>query len=609
MKSLARELKSLGRSIDEAAGGRDARGYFAAWRRVLWLFREENRHRTDPEPRSGEPEYKKLWELAGQALIELGGQAEPSLATVDQYDHLIYGPMLGVSDEGSAAAAIRKGALASPKCSHLRPPAPLTVGVAHDAERLGAIGEVVVGPQEYRDIRLACLGRILSTTNVGTRVNLRNFSDPPVVKIKSEGSAANIAAARHKLQKLFEPFWKTPSGRPRHLTVLLQFDEVGTPHEREVVFKKVAAAVASGAFCDPRVHRLGLAAVVHGEGRLEQARAAVALARRCGLDEIALDGRPLPVSGDVISLSGLLALFEPAELESLLRHAADNRVHVMAKQRVDPQTTARHVWASLMVARNMGMDLGKYGLLPLTFEQQKEVIARIQYWITDWCAAPVCYIDYPLVTMQKVYYGQTLPAGIKQWLDMVRDLRVRVVLIDTANKALGRHLLKELPDDVRGILSLDEIRDVDAHARKLKIKTLWAGGISVPQAWLFGRLGVFGVYVTTAAAALRPLSRRAQRDPGLAAEREPQPEAVARVKLLLEAGFLAGQFEKRGMRTEAEQLGAAARDLLALLEKPGAKQKEKERQEKVLHELATTAWGSHFAERVSERKPRSRSQS
>ena len=73
------------------------------------------------------------------------------------------------------------------------------------------------------------------------------------------------------------------------------------------------------------------------------------------------------------------------------------------------------------------------------------------------------------------------------------------------------------------------------------MKVLWAGGITLPQAYTFGRLGVFGVYVTSAAAAVEPVDRHYGRDPFLTASREPQPEAVARVKLLLEAGFLVGR--------------------------------------------------------------------
>jgi hypothetical protein len=60
----------------------------------------------------------------------------------------------------------------------------------------------------------------------------------------------------------------------------------------------------------------------------------------------------------------------------------------------------------------------------------------------------------------------------------------------------------------------------------------------LPQAYTLGRLGVFGLYVTSAAASLMPLDAKTRRDPGMLGIREPQAPAVARVKLLIEAGFL-----------------------------------------------------------------------
>ena len=60
-------------------------------------------------------------------------------------------PFLGVSDEGSAGAEIWNAAFESPKvCALLKSDrrTPLIVGIAVDAERLGGIGELAVGPEE-----------------------------------------------------------------------------------------------------------------------------------------------------------------------------------------------------------------------------------------------------------------------------------------------------------------------------------------------------------------------------------------------------------------------------------------------------------------------------
>ena len=76
--------------------------------------------------------------------------------------------------------------------------------------------------------------------------------------------------------------------------------------------------------------------------------------------------------------------FGPYELDEILEHGGQHGIHVVSRDRVDPQTTARHVWTGLAVARSMGLELGKYGLVPLTFEDQKQVVARIQYWFPHW---------------------------------------------------------------------------------------------------------------------------------------------------------------------------------------------------------------------------------
>lgn len=569
MTAAADRITELERAIERAAADRDARAVAAGWRAVLDHFFEVSGSRPDPEPAAGEDDYRRLWELARLAMANLGGQAEPALQTLADYDPARYGPMLGVSDEGSATAAIRHGALAAPKAVALGRCTPLTLGIAHDAERLGAVGEVAVGPDEFATIRLAARGRVLTTTNVGTRVNLRLFLDPPEVRVRPGG----VEKAVEQLEASFAPFFHTPSGRARSLTVLVRFDPKVPARQQKAALSHLQAAVAAGTFCNPKRHCLGLF-INPGLGKKAAARvrAGIDLATAAGVGEVAVAG----LHDD---------RFEPGELAEILKYAAGQKVKVGPRDRVDPQTTARHVWTGLAMARNMGLELGKYGLVPLTFEDQKEVIARIQYWFPTWCAAPVYYIDYPLVTRTDVFAEDRLTQGIRRWLEMVGKLGVRVVLIDTAKKSQKRYILKDSPDDARGFLTAGEITALTAFAGEQGVKALWAGGITVPQAYTFGRLGVFGVYVTSAAASLVPLGRKERRDPFLVGLREPQPGAIARVKLLLEAGFLAG----RG----ANQLAAGAEALLAAV---AAKDEPAiARAEAALHPEVVRAWRTHLA--------------
>jgi hypothetical protein len=213
----------------------------------------------------------------------------------------------------------------------------------------------------------------------------------------------------------------------------------------------------------------------------------------------------------------------------------------------------------------------------------------------------VCYIDYPIITTRRVYYGKTLAEGIQRWLEMVRTLRVRVVLIDTAKKSEGRRLLKDDLNDDRGILTMKEIGALDSFAQKLGIKTLWAGGISMAQAFTFGKLQVFGLYVTSAAASPQPLRGRARLDPALAAEREPNPAMVACVKLLIEAGFLVSRLRADGLTSQSNELAAAADELISVLGKEGAG-KERQGRQRELYSLAVSAWTKYIGRHTNNRK-------
>src|SRR5947208_13256087 len=100
MAPSATELSRLDRRIEETARDRASAGHFAAWRDVLEYFDRINSNRDDPEPRKGETNYLRLWDLAKRAMVNLGGQVEPSLVTLADYDHERNGPLLGVSNEG-----------------------------------------------------------------------------------------------------------------------------------------------------------------------------------------------------------------------------------------------------------------------------------------------------------------------------------------------------------------------------------------------------------------------------------------------------------------------------------------------------------------------------
>lgn len=512
-------------AAEQAMAAGDSLASATAWRNLLTAFYDAANKRPDPEPDESDSDYRTQWNLAYLAMLHLGGDLAPALTTMADYNSDRYGPMLGVSDEGSATAAIRQGARAAPKAIAMRTCPPLALGVTHDAERLGAIGEVAVGPDEYATIRLAARGRVLTSTNVGTRVNRRLYQASPRVTLKS----TELATAEKLLTAAFTPFARTVSGRARQVTVYVGFSAKFPADRCEFILKSLQQAVMECRLGNASSHHLGLY-VNPGSIRTmaESVSNVISLAASVGIERIAVDG----LDDERFPQDVLATLLTTARTHSVVLQPAD---------RVDPQTTARHIWTGLCVARAMGLELGKYGLVPLTLEEQNDVITRIQYWMKDWCAAPVYYIDYPLVTAERVFGEADLVPGIRHWLKMVATHHVRVVLIDTGKKDQGRRLLKDGPADLKGFLTLEQISELTAYSKTLDVKVLWAGGVSVPQAYALGRLGIFGLYVTTAAAQLVKMTAKERRDPALLGTREPDQASVTRVKLLIEAGFLFSQ--------------------------------------------------------------------
>lgn len=517
-------------------------------------------------------ELAKLRKRAAAALDALGGEPEPARRSLRDYDHLRFGPYLGVSGEPGAAPAIRDAALASPKVVALGLTDPLEVGVAHDAERLGSIGELPSGPDEYREIRLETVGRILTSTNVGSRLNVRYYGTIRELWVNPAPLRRMKATAVESLLKRLAPFVNTPDGRPRRTSVDVCFRAGVT--DREAVLRALVAAIEH-----PGVHSLRL---VTGDRKLEGALEAIELAGQAGVSEVAVRGRVRTTADAMLSAPGVLNYFNPREAARLFEAANAVGVRVTPANRVDCESVARLAWTSLAAARRMGLELGKYALFPLTLDESAEVVECVQRWFHDWTAAPAFYVDIDTIAIGRVFPRREVSEAARAWLDTVGAHGVKVVLIDTVMKGEGRHLLKTGPRDSKGIFTLDQIRDLDAYARGRGVRALWAGGITVPQAYELARLEVFGLYVTSAVASTRAVGPDHEADPGLAAERFPTEEGVAKVKLAIEAGFAETQLRKRGKESAANGIRAAAQKVFA---ESGSAADENE-----LRKLVTDVW-------------------
>jgi len=483
---------------------------------------------------------KRLRSAARQALLFLGGDVDRPVASLKNYDHHAYGPFLGVSDEGSAAAAIRKAAHHSPKARVLKSASPLEIGVALDAERLGAIGETAVGPEEYADVWLECIERLLMTTNVSTRLNVRYYKRFPVITMLEGGSRAALAAAEEKIGEALGPFKWTPDGRPRLARVFVEFERRSAYGRAAKVsmLRDLKRRVARRDFFEPGLHDVGLCVRIRSGPRgRDEAFAAIDLARDAGMRELIFIGVVRKEADEAISLPGLLQYLPPGLLGPVQRRANAKGVHIRAANAVDAATAAAGVWSTLNTARAMGLHLGKYGAFPLMLEECDAMVRDIQRWCSDWSAAPVFFVDQATVSRDRVDANGDVRRGLERWLGMVRRNGVSVVLVDTIDKSKGFRLLKTGKDKL-GKLGPRQIARIDRFAQKIGVKVLWAGGITLPQVYEFGKLGVFGIYVTSSAAVSMPVSGVYRRDPLLHSVKEPTFEGVYRTKLLLEAGFL-----------------------------------------------------------------------
>jgi hypothetical protein len=448
------------------------------------------------------------------------------------YDNERLGPLLGVSDEGSAASAICGAARSSAKGRALgSSPSPLELGVAHDAERLGSIGEVPVGPPEYSAVTNRCRDQVLMTTNVGSHVNLWHFLRGPLLELsKLQDAEAELRQGVHGYRGFL-------SGRPREIVVTLRLAADSDPEaQADKVAAVQAAAKDLGGELEVEVKCALL--VLAAADVAARTKSAIDLAAARGIELVLLEGRAEPPTEGRPALPGVLNYCGVEMAKELLPYAADRGVHLYPRDIIDTDSVARQVWTGLHAAKSMGFDAGKYGLFPLTFQQMEQVVDQVQGWLSDWTPAPAFYVDVPWLDGSRVYTLTEAFESTGTWLELVARHGAEVVLIDTVDKSAGRHLVKRAEGDASGILTWSEIEELDRQSRRLGLCILWAGGIPVSEAYAFGRLGAFGIYVTTAVARRQAISDEYAGDLTLAEEREPTGPGIARVKLLLEAGFL-----------------------------------------------------------------------
>jgi hypothetical protein len=465
-------------------------------------------------------------------------QRAKSKALLADYDSDQYGPLFAVSDEGSAGPVILDAALSSAKAA-AGASSPSRLGVILDGERMTSAGEVPIGPPEYGALSAGAAGQLLLTTNVGTRINVRLTGQLPEFPALEKSAEAVIAA--------FHQFLDTPDRRPRPLTVRLQVDPGADCTRLAALVRKLDEARKKGEIGPPDTHQLSILVSFKEEiatdAQLEQSEAIIAAAADLGFPEVAIDGAQLPYARRRWGAQGLLNVLSVPASSRLLRFATARGVRLRPRYQVDVDSAARTIWTGLEAARASGFDAGKYGLLPLTLEEQAQVIELITQWTSGWTAIPAFYVDTPLVTATEVFDVGQCEMAARRWLKAVRGAGATTVLFDAPDRVNPRRLVhgSDSPD---GVLTPDQIEALRDYSELLGVKILWSGGITAAQAFDLARRRVFGIFSTSSTAAKIAVTAQFQQDPRLAAENEPTEFGVRRMHAIIQGGFLSSRIRE-----------------------------------------------------------------
>jgi hypothetical protein len=480
---------------------------------------------------------------------------------LEKYNHRRFGPVLGVSDEGSAAQTIAEAGYASAKAWAVEEPDANVVGLIFDGERMGSAGEVPIGPDEYGKFLPAIEQSIFCSTNVGVRVNTRLYQPLPEYRVAAAKS--DEGAWLESIFAKFKPFIHTPDGVPRPLTVRLVIESANCKKAVRKLVPKLEEGRAAGRLGSSDIHRLSLLSSFDHEinaADVTEIKSVVKLASELGVPEVAINGVLVEGARRRISIQGLLNILDVNTAKALLAYAKEQRVALVYHFDIDPETAARTVWTGLNSAMHSGLTAGKYGLLPLRLPEQEYVVRTVQRWMTDWTPVPAFYVDTALVTDDDVYGPDRVVDACKVWMSMVARNGASVVLIDAPDRIAPRKLLKRDANDPKdpGVLTLADIAVLVAHANQLGLKALWSGGISAPQAFELGKLQVFGFFTTGSTARVVAVEDTLASDKQLAAESEPTALGVRRIHGLAQAGYLISVLSEsnRDLRVEIETRAA-----------------------------------------------------
>jgi len=490
----------------------------------------------------------------------------PWTKRLEEYDAHRFGPLLAVSDEGENAETIARAAYASGKARALRMPSPMALGLMIDGERMVSAGEGPIGPDEYAKLIAAAFERTLASTNVGVRVNTRLYKRLPEFAVAD--AAQDEARWLGRVFAVFAPFLKTVDGVPRPLTVRLVVQPTDVPVAVARLTAKLEEGRSQGRLGPASLHRFSLLSIasgaIHAGDATDEIKRVMAVAAQAGIHEVALDGDLTAAARERMSVASLLNVVDVRTLRDLLAGAREQKVRLVYRYQVDADSAARTIWAGLQAARSFGFTAGKYGLAPLTLEEQEQVVAQISRWTEGWTAVPAYYVDTPLVTGDDAFDESRCVEAALLWMEKVQAAGARLVLFDCPDRIAARHLIRDA-QHTAGVLTLEQIAAIERRAKDLGLKPMWSGGITARLAFALGAQRVFAIFSTGAASKQVPVHGSFADDPDLASEGAPTELGVRRVHAALQAGFLSVILRARNPRI-ADEIVSGAEQLLAVID-------------------------------------------
>ena len=336
---------------------------------------------------------------------------------------------------------------------------------------------------------------------------------------------------------------------------------------------KLDAGRSQGLLGPASLHRFSLLSIAGGvihagtpanETNLAEIKRVIGIAAQAGISEVAIDADLTLAARERMSVASLLNIVDVSTLRDLFAAAREQKVRLVYRYQVDADSAARTVWTGLQAARSFGFTAGKYGLVPLTLEEQEQVVALVSRWTQGWTAIPAFYVDMPLVTGDDVFDESRCVEAAFLWMKKVHAAGARLVLFDCPDRIAARHLIRDA-QHAEGILTLDQIAAIEQHAKGLGLKPMWSGGITARLAFALGAQQVFAIFSTGAASRQVPVHGSFADDPALASEGAPTELGVRRVHAALQAGFLSCVLRELNPKI-ADEIADRAQQLLAAID-------------------------------------------